>query len=68
VDEIVKAVGAQSRVVKGLLTRLEKEGRVRRHLRASTSSNRLSSETLIFFINIFQILLNPPPRLYRPLG
>jgi ribosomal protein S19E (S16A) len=28
VDEIVKAVGAQSRVVKGLLTRLEKEGRV----------------------------------------
>jgi Mn-dependent DtxR family transcriptional regulator len=28
VDEIAKAVGAQSRVVKGLLTRLEKEGRV----------------------------------------
>lgn len=28
VEELVKAVGAQDRVVKGLLTRLIKEGRV----------------------------------------
>ncbi|MEZ0290568.1 MAG: hypothetical protein ABWJ42_05710 [Sulfolobales archaeon] len=27
-DEIVKEIGAQSRVVKGLLTRLEREGKV----------------------------------------